>query len=101
MKHGMSYTKFYYVWGSMLQRCQNENNARYKDYGGRGITVCDRWHKFENFRDDMLKSYEEHSNIYGEEKTTIDRIDVDGNYEPSNCRWTTQTEQVRNQRRRS
>lgn len=77
-------------WDHMLQRCLNPSNDRYESYGGRGITVCDRWRKYENFRDDM-----------GERPkgTTLDRIDVNGNYEPGNCRWASHGEQSRNTRR--
>jgi hypothetical protein len=80
----------YSVWSGMRTRCRNPNNKNWKDYGGRGITVCERWDKFENFLADMGErpgpSY------------SIDRIDVEGNYEPGNCRWATPTEQVRNRR---
>jgi len=78
----------------MITRCTNSSVLNFKDYGGRGITVCDRWlgpHGFENFLADM-----------GErpEGLSIDRIENDGNYEPWNCRWATQLEQNRNRRRR-
>jgi hypothetical protein len=91
--------KFYKVWASMLDRCYNPNHPAYKDYGGRGITVCERWHKFENFRDDMWEVYLEHIRIHGLRNTTFDRFpSVMGNYEPSNCRWATWAEQQGNRR---
>ena len=73
----------------MLQRCTNSNRDNYKHYGGRGITVCDRWLKFENFYADMGDR---------PEGTSIDRIDVNGNYEPRNCKWSTHKEQCINRR---
>ena len=99
--HGMSETRFYKIWVGMRQRCYNEKDTGYKYYGGRGITVCDRWKKFENFYDDMYESYLKHVEEHGEENTSIDRIDNNGNYESSNCRWTNQTKQLINQRERS
>ena len=87
----MSQTQIYHVWVGMLQRCENPKNLSYNCYGGRGIKVCERWHKFESFYSDV-------GNI--PEGKTLDRWpDNDGNYEPSNCRWTTQTVQARNTRR--
>lgn len=86
--HGMTGTSEYNTWASMRDRCENHLNKRYDRYGGRGITVCERWSDFQSFFDDMgHKPSESHS---------IDRINNDGNYEPSNCRWATQKEQQNN-----
>jgi len=91
--HGMCGTPEYTAWQGMLKRCYNPNNTSYKNYGGRGISVHERWLRFENFYDDIgPKPSPDHS---------LDRIDNDGNYEPSNIRWATRTEQNRNQRIRS
>lgn len=77
----------YESWAKMKQRCFNLSNLKYKNYGGRGITVCERWLTFENFYADM--------GVRPEGKT-LDRKNVNGNYEPSNCRWATSTEQSYN-----
>lgn len=97
-KHGMSGTRFYRIWTAMNTRCSNKNDKFYSIYGGRGIKVSERWRDFMGFKDDMLKSYLEHAKLHGEERTSLDRINPDGNYEPSNCRWATPLEQVRNRK---
>ena len=89
-KHGQTGTTLFKKWSSMLGRCRNPNHHKYHAYGGRGITVCERWLLFVNFAADMGQPpSSEHS---------LDRIDNDGNYEPGNCRWATLAEQSRNRR---
>lgn len=97
-KHGMEGTIFYSKWAGMKRRCLNKNDKKYFRYGGRGIIVCDKWLKFNNFRDDMYQSYLEHFKQYGK-NTSIDRINNNGNYEPNNCKWSTQKEQTNNMRK--
>jgi len=80
----------YYSWRGMRERCNNPNNAAYHRYGGRGIKVCARWHDFALFLQDM--------GTRPTEKHTLDRENVNGNYELGNCRWATKGEQVRNMR---
>ena len=91
-QHGMTATPEYYSWRSMKERCGNTKLKGYKNYGGRGIRVCERWiNSFTNFYQDMgvrLKG------------TSLDRIDNNGNYEPGNCRWASIEQQLNNQRKR-
>lgn len=90
--HAESHTRIYHIWGSMKQRCLNENNPAYMNYGGRNINICDEWcNNYIEFRDRAL------NNGY-EENLSIDRINNDGDYEPSNCRWVTEIEQANNKR---
>jgi hypothetical protein len=87
---GGSPTPTYRTWKGMLQRCRDINDTGWKYYGGRGISVCEEWYDFSKFLADM-----------GERPKgkTLDRIDRDGNYEPSNCRWATPVQQAKNRRR--
>lgn len=88
--HGESKTRLYSIWGDMLSRC-NPSNKCSVGYGERGITVCDEWKKYENF------AHWAKNNGYND-TLTIERINVNGNYEPSNCKWIPNSKQIRNRR---
>lgn len=89
-KHGLATTRICEIWSNMLRRCYDERDNQYKNYGGRGIKICDEW------KDDVVAFYNwAISNGY-QDHLSIDRIDVNGNYEPSNCRWVTIKEQCNN-----
>jgi hypothetical protein len=90
--HGLRYTRLYSIWTQMIQRCTNPNLAHYERYGGRGITVCKEWRR-------SIESFKEWAEVNGyKDGLTLDRIDVNGNYEPANCKWSTEVEQQRNKR---
>ena len=88
--HGVTKHRLYYIWFGLVDRCTNPNHNRYKDYGGRGITVCEEWLDVKNFIEDMYPSYME--------GFTLDRIDNDKGYSPDNCRWADATTQAINKR---
>lgn len=87
LKHGLCESPTYQSWQHMKQRCLNQKNHAYLNYGGRGIKICERWMDFENFYEDMKER---------PEGTSLDRIDNEGDYEPQNCRWATMEEQSQN-----
>lgn len=89
--HNMSYSRIYNVWGHIKSRCTNPKHHAWKDYGGRGIALFSEWQEFENFYNWAI------NNGY-KNNLSIDRIDVNGNYEPNNCHWVTNKEQSRNRR---
>jgi hypothetical protein len=93
VKHGLCSTPEYYIWKSMRQRCNNPKSNKYYIYGARGIKVCDRWSEFINFYEDMGRR--------PNDEYSIDRIDVNGDYEPKNCRWVTIEIQSKNKRHAS
>jgi hypothetical protein len=88
--HGLTGTRIRAVWRHMMQRCYDSKRYGYQWYGARGIKVCERWHDLVNFAADMG---------HPPEGLTLDRINNDGDYEPSNCRWASPKEQARNTRR--
>lgn len=89
VKHGLSHTKIYFVWRAMRHRCMSPDNPQYKDYGGRGIKVCERWFNVENFVADLG---------HAPKGRTLERLDNDGDYELGNCCWASRHEQQANMR---
>jgi hypothetical protein len=88
IEHSPLERKTFRAWDSMLQRCNNKNNDKYPRYGGRGIKVCDRWKLYRNFLEDM--------GVKPSMEFSLHRIDNDGDYKPSNCKWGTVKEQAAN-----
>lgn len=89
-KHGLADTKPHMIWCTMRQRCENPNNKGYRNYGGRGIKICARWHDFVNFWEDMGPTWKA--------GLTLERRDNNGDYEPDNCIWIPKSEQSKNRR---
>lgn len=95
---GRTTDRLYRVWGGMLSRCYREYTNGYKNYGGRGIKVCKEWHDYPTFKQWAYSNGYDPNAKYGD--CTLDRIDVNGNYEPNNCRWVSMAEQRKNKRKR-
>lgn len=99
LTHGKSNTRLYRIWQAMHERTRNPNSDKFHHYGGRGISVCDEWQRFEPFYEwSVAHGYEDRPLRPRRDHLTIDRINPNGNYEPTNCRWATQLIQVQNRR---
>lgn len=90
--HGLEGTRIYRIWSQMIRRCEHPNNFRFEYYGARGVKVCEEWHDVHRFREWAL------ANGYADDLTIDRHPDKDGNYEPTNCRWATWSEQAFNRR---
>lgn len=97
-KHGLSDSTLYNSWSNMKERCLNPNHPKYMYYGGRGITVCEDWLDFEIFKKWALSNGFKDEKKRVRNRLSLDRINVNGNYEPSNCRWATDSQQANNKR---
>jgi hypothetical protein len=97
-KHGFFGTKFYTIWAALIGRCRNIKNKDYKNYGGRGITYDPQWKEFINFKNDMYFKYIYAKKLYGEKCLSIEREDVNGNYEFNNCIFIPKPDQNKNRR---
>ena len=96
--HGLTGTRVYDIWVNMIARTKNIKNNDYRNYGARGISVCDRWLTFVRFKEDMYSNYLLHASQFGEENTSIERVDNSKGYSPDNCTWSTRIEQGQNKR---
>lgn len=95
-KHGDRDARLYNVWKAMKKRCENPNDKSYKNYGGKGVSVCEAWHDYCSFKEWATENGYDENAPFG--RCTIDRIDPCGNYEPSNCRWVGMDVQSKNKR---
>lgn len=95
--HGLGDSRIMNTWLGMKGRCNRKSDVNYKNYGGSGIKII--WNSFQDFIDDMLESYNDHVEKFGEKQTQIDRINPYGNYSKENCRWVTLKEQANNKKR--